>query len=78
MSELIRVDTEELKIEHCGSCKYSTTIANGAANFTCSYCEHEGHSRIYANGKRAVPKGYCDKWEPKKVREGGAVWQQVY
>ena len=32
----------------------------------CSYIDFTGHSRVYTDGVRTVPKGYCDKYEVYK------------
>lgn len=41
----------------CKECKYWYSYAE-----MCGYLLVEGHSRVFENGKRRLPKGKCDKF----------------
>lgn len=51
--------------KRCESCRYYSYMGS-SFNHMCSYIDFTGKSRIFKDGKRTVPKGYCDKWEAYK------------
>jgi hypothetical protein len=41
----------------------------------CNYMGVTGESRVFANGKKVVPTGYCDKFiEGPKISQKIAAW----
>lgn len=53
------------------SCRYYSYMGS-SFNHMCSYIDFTGHSRVYTDGERTVPKGYCDKYE--KYKETKKRW----
>lgn len=49
----------------CATCKYRFKFGNYGHNGknACNYLDIEGKSRIFEDGKKVVPDGYCDKYE---------------
>lgn len=58
---------EMRKIERslCATCKYRFKFGNYGHNGknACNYLDIEGKSRIFEDGEKVVPDGYCDKYE---------------
>jgi len=61
----------------CKGCKYGCFVTGGSngslraeSSVGCDYIlNNEGHhSRIFVNGERVIPEGYCDKYVQKKKR----------
>ena len=49
----------------CSKCKYRCRFGNFGHNgrVACNYIDVAGVSRIFVNGEKVVPDGYCDKYE---------------
>lgn len=49
----------------CDQCVYRCRICNFGHNgrIACNYLDVAGKSRIFVNGKRTIPEGYCDKYK---------------
>lgn len=48
----------------CANCVYRCRVGNFGHNgqIACNYIEVEGQSRIFVNGEKVIPDGYCDKY----------------
>jgi len=49
----------------CATCKYRFRFGNFGHNGrnACNYLDITGESRVFVEGKKVVPDGYCDKYE---------------
>lgn len=48
--------------EKCQTCRYFS-IMGSTKYYLCSYADITGRSRIFKDGKKVIPKGYCDKYK---------------
>ena len=48
----------------CRTCAYA--VYQNSCTMCCDYIGIEEHSRTIKDGKRRLPKGYCDKYKEKK------------
>lgn len=63
-------ELRELTKELCDKCIFMPERDNG-----CNYMGVTGQSRIYKDGKKVVPTGYCDKFiEGPKISKKIATW----
>ena len=63
-------ELRKLTKELCDKCIFMPERDNG-----CNYMGVTGESRIFANGKKVVPAGYCDKFiEGPKISKRIAAW----
>lgn len=61
----------KLTPELCDKCKYMQGVKENG----CNYMTITGHSRIFENGKKTVPSGYCDKFEEgRKITQTVKAW----
>ena len=49
----------KLSPELCDTCIFMPVVTENG----CSYMTLTGKSRVFEDGKRVVPKGYCDKYK---------------
>lgn len=66
MSEMLKI-TKSL----CKGCRYNHNIGGNDktqksnSRQICSYILDVGHSRIFVDGVKVVPDGYCNTYEPR-------------
>ena len=48
----------KLTPELCDTCVFMPVVTENG----CSYMTLTGHSRVFKDGKKVVPSGYCDKY----------------
>lgn len=64
----------------CNKCKYSMRFgfasynAKATKNIACNYIGIEEQGRVFRNGERRLPEGYCDKFEEGKPVTQGKIW----
>ena len=64
------VELRELTKELCDKCIFMPERDNG-----CNYMGVTGQSRVFKNGKKVVPTGYCDKFiEGPKISKKIVTW----
>ena len=51
-----------IKAEHatCKKCKYRYLL--NQAEIACNYMDVTGKSRVFKDGKKVIPDGFCDKF----------------
>ena len=72
---------QEITSELCEKCKYGTHIRNTYKDslyaWCCGYSLITHRSRVFRDGKKTCPPGYCDSFEPIEERKNKPVtWKK--
>ena len=74
-------EMQKIKCSLCATCKYRFKFGNWGHNGknACNYLDVAGKSRIFENGEKVVPDGFCDKYEAgAQDRSVSRRWVQLF